>query len=1299
MDNSSITEIDIQPEETKDANDSMKATTIDKQPEETKDAKVSKKATETDIHPDKIRDAKVLKKAKEEKESANITSFYKLFSFADALDIVLMIIGTVAALAHGLAMPLMSFFLGHLINTFGTTVVGDRNFIKEVSKVSLWFVYLGIVAGVASFLQVACWNVTGARQAARIKNLYLKTLLRQDIAFFDNEANTGEVVGTMSGDAALIQDAMAEKVGKCLQLISSFIGGFTIAFFHGWLLVLVMLCTAPLLVISHAAVSTVLRKNATSGQAAYREAGAIVEQTIGSIRTVVSFTGEKRVVDRYNRSVEISRKAFVQQGFSVGVGIGSLMFVLLGSYSLAVWFGSVMILHRGYTGGDVIIVIFSVVTGATSLGDVSPCLRAFATGKAAAFKMFKTINRKTNIDAYDTTGCKLDDIRGDIELRDIHFSYPSRLDQEILSGFSISITSGTTAALVGESGSGKSTVISLIERFYDPQAGEVLIDGINLKEFQLRWIREKIGLVSQEPVLFASTIKDNIVYGKYDATVDEIRVAVELANAATFIDKMPQGLETMVGDYGSQLSGGQKQRVAIARAILRDPRILLLDEATSALDVESERVVQEALDKIMANRTTIVVAHRLSTVKKSDMIAVIHGGKIIEKGLHSELVNSNGAYNQLIRLQNGNQESEMKSTNDPHKQEDTKDYQIKSDQCLSIEGPSNFLSPSKSSARPTTTTVVNTEKTPPQHEVPLRRLALLSKPEFPILLIGSCFSVINGFVFPVFGALLSSIIHTFFKPPNLLRKESNFWLWMFATLGVVSFTCSTGRGYFFAMAGSRLIKRVRSMSFQKVVSMEIGWFDEPQHSSSAIGARLSMDATAIRGLVGDSLSPLVQNTTSVIVALVIALEANWPLALIVIALFPLLGINFWASMKFVKRFNADAKMMHAEASQVANDAVRNIRTVASFCAEDNVTKLYRNKCEGPKKAGIRQGLVTGIAFGLSSLILFCGYATSFYAGGRFVENGKSTFTDVFRVFFALIMTALMVSESAAAAPDTNKAKASMNSIFEILDRKSKIDPSDDSGMTLENVNGDIEFQHVSFMYPMRPEVQVLRDLCLAVQSGKTVALVGESGCGKSTVISLLQRFYDPNSGQIMLDGIEIRKFQLKWFRQQMGLVSQEPVLFNETIRANIAYGKEEGEATETEILAAAESANAHKFISGLQQGYDTEVGERGIQLSGGQKQRVAIARAIVKAPKILLLDEATSALDAESERIVQDALDQVMVDRTTIVVAHRLSTIMGSDLIAVVKNGVITEQGRHEDLVNMKYGIYASLIALHTRAS
>ncbi|KAK3445779.1 hypothetical protein EUGRSUZ_A01005 [Eucalyptus grandis] len=1251
-------------------------------------------------------------------EKGNSVPFHKLFSFADSTDMLLMVVGSIGAVGSGLSMPLMTLLFGELINTFGQNQANSSNIVNLVSKISLKFVYLAIGCGSAAFIQVSCWMVTGERQAARIRGLYLQTILRQDVAFFDKETNTGEVVGRMSGDTVLIQDAMGEKVGKFIQLVSTFVGGFVIAFIKGWLLTLVMLTMIPLLVTAGGIMSLILSKAASRGQSAYAKAANVVEQTIGSIRTVASFTGEKRAIAGYSKFLVDAYKSGVHEGLAAGLGLGTVMLIIFGGYAMAIWYGAKLIAShkKGYDGGTVINVIMAVLTGSMSLGQASPSISAFAAGKAAAYKMFETIERKPEINSFDTKGKKLDEIRGDIELRDVYFSYPARPDEQIFNGFSLSIPSGTTAALVGQSGSGKSTVISLIERFYDPHAGEVLIDGINLKEFQLKWIRSKIGLVSQEPVLFACSIKDNIAYGKEGTTLEEIKAAAELANAAKFIDKLPQGFDTMVGEHGTQLSGGQKQRVAIARAILKNPRILLLDEATSALDAESERIVQEALDRIMGNRTTVIVAHRLSTVRNADMIAVIHRGKMVEKGSHSELVKDpDGAYSQLIRLQEVNKESEQ-APDDQNRSEIT-EYNRQSSQRMSYKksisrgssiGNSSRHSLSVSFGLPTGLNVADDTMAGPQSAAPgstekppkvsLGRLARLNKPEVPVLLIGTIAAVANGVIFPIFGILISSVIKIFYEPPPELRKHSKFWALMFLVLGIASFVAIPARTYLFSVAGCKLIERIRLMCFEKVVRMEVSWFDEPDHSSGAIGARLSADAASVRALVGDALALMVQNMASAVAGLVIAFVASWQLALIILVLIPLIGLNGFVQVKFMKGFSADAKMMYEEASQVATDAVGSIRTVASFCAEEKIMQLYKKKCEGPMRTGIRQGLISGIGFGLSNFLLFCVYATSFYAGAQLIKDGKTTFSAVFRVFFALTMAAIGIAQSSSFTPDSSKAKVAAASIFAIIDRKSTIDPSDESGTKLDNVKGEIELRHVNFKYPSRPDVQIFRDLSLAIHSGKTVALVGESGSGKSTVVALLQRFYDPDSGHITLDGVDIKALQLKWLRQQMGLVGQEPVLFNETIRANIAYGKD-GDATEQEILAASELANAHKFISGLQQGYDTMVGERGVQLSGGQKQRVAIARAIVKSPKILLLDEATSALDAESERVVQDALDRVVVNRTTVVVAHRLSTIKNADVIAVVKNGVIVEKGKHETLVKIKDGFYASLIALHTSAS
>ncbi|KAF8018914.1 hypothetical protein BT93_H3722 [Corymbia citriodora subsp. variegata] len=1238
--------------------------------------------------------------------------FYKLFVFADRLDVLHMVVGTAAAMANGLSQPLMTIIFGEIIQSFGSAN-GDH-IVKEVSKVAVWFLYLALGSAVASFLQVACWMITGERQATRIRGLYLKTILRQDIAYFDTETTTGEVIGRMSGDTILIQDAMGEKVGKFLQLMTTFFGGFVIAFTRGWLLSLVLLSCIPLIVIAGGAISLIMSKMTSRGQMAYAAAGNVVEQTVGAIRTVASFTGEKRALEKYDSKLEVAYKSTVNQGLVSGLGIGVIMLIVFCTYGLAVWYGSKLIIEKGYNGGQIINIIMALVTGGMSLGQTSPCVNAFASGKAAAYKMFETIERKPLIDSYDTSGTKSEDIKGDIELRNVHFRYPARPDVQIFAGISLTVPSGKTAALVGQSGSGKSTVISLIERFYDPDSGEVLIDGVNLKELQLKWIREKIGLVGQEPVLFLTTIRENIAYGKENATDEEITKAIQLANAAKFIDKLPKGLDTMVGEHGTQLSGGQKQRIAIARAILKNPRILLLDEATSALDAESERVVQDALENVMTNRTTVVVAHRLTTIRTADIIAVVHRGKIVEQGTHEELIRDpEGGYSQLIRLQKGNKAAEEKLG-----PVDTKlDASFEVDKILVRRIRRSMSRHSSGSHRsfalsfdvPGPINLVKTGSEEEQYEiterdnekhrsVSIRRLAYLNKPEFPILFLASLGASMHGVVFPIFGLLLSSAIKMFYESADQLKKNSKFWALVYVGFGSITLVLVPIQNYFFGIAGGKLIKRIRYMSFQKVVHQQISWFDNPANSSGAVGARLSTDASAMRSIVGDALALFVQNVATVTAGLLIAFVANWILSLIVIAVSPLILAQGFIQAKFLEGFSADAKEKYEEASQVANDAVGGIRTVASFCAESKVMDLYEEKCEGPKEQGVRLGVVSGIGYGFSFFVLYCTNAFLFYIGAIMVQRGKATFPEVFKVFFALIISAYGVSSSSASAPDTKKAKDSAASIFSILDSKPQIDSSNDEGIVLENVTGNIELEHVSFTYPTRPDVQILKDLSLAIPAGKTVALVGESGSGKSTVISLLERFYDPDSGHISLDSVLIQKFKLSWLRQQIGLVGQEPILFNETIRDNIAYGKQ-GSATEDEIIAAAKASNAHNFISSLPQGYDTSVGERGVQLSGGQKQRIAIARAIVKNPKILLLDEATSALDAESESIVQEALDRVTVNRTTVVVAHRLTTIKNADIIAVVKNGAIAEQGRHDTLMKITGGAYASLLALHASAS
>ncbi|KAF7030275.1 hypothetical protein CFC21_041853 [Triticum aestivum] len=1233
-------------------------------------------------------------------------AFFGMFRYATRADLALMGVGTVAAMVNGMSEPLMTVVFAAVIESFGGS--DNSAVLHRVSKVVMYYIYLGIGTALASFLQVSCWTMAGERQSARLRSLYLEAVLKQDVSFFDVEMTTGEAISRMSADTVLVQDALGEKVGKYAQLLTTFVGGFVIGFVRGWTLALVMLACIPPSILSFATVSRLRAQISARRQASYDDAGNVVEQSIRAIRTVVSFNGEKKAVALYNALIKKAYKATVLEGLVTGLGIGCIFCVVFCSYSLAFWYGAKLIISKGYTGGQVINVVFAILTGSMAIGNASPSISAIAEGQSAAHRLFEIINRKPKIDISDTSGIVLDDIKGDVELNNVFFRYPARPEQLILNGLSLQVPSGTTMAIVGESGSGKSTLISLVERFYDPQAGEVLIDGINIKNLKLQWIRGKISLVSQEPLLFMTSIKDNITYGKEDATLEEIKRAAELANAANFIEKLPNAYETMVGQSGAQLSGGQKQRIAIARAILKNPKVLLLDEATSALDVESERVVQEALNRIMVGITTLIVAHRLSTVRNADCITVVHQGKVVEQGAHDQLIKDpDGAYCQLIKLQQVHTEgmhevpyasdSRLKSRSlslEQSMRDSPRNRRQHSVKPLGLSGSDDLQGPANTSSQEHKEFG---DSEAPQ-KAPIGRLFNLNKPEAPILLLAVIAAFVHGLLFPLFSIMMSGGIRTFYYPAHQLRKDSRFWALLCLLLAIISLIAIQLEFFLFGMAGGKLVERVRALSFQSIMHQEVAWFDDPSNSSGALGARLFIDALNIRRLVGDNLAILVQCTITLISGFAIAFASDWKLTLIVICVIPFLGLQNYIQVKFLNSFSEDAKVMYEDASQVVAEAVGSIRTVASFCAEKRVITMYSKKCQATMKQGIRSGMVGGLGFSFSNLMLYLTYALCFYVGAQFVHDGKSTFKDVFRVYFALVFTAFGISQTSAMASDSTKAQESTTSILAVIDRRSKIDPTSDEGIKLEKVDGNIDFNHVSFKYPSRPDVQVFSDFTLGIPSGKTTALVGESGSGKSTVIALLERFYDPDSGTISLDGTELKNLTLSWLRDQMGLVSQEPVLFNDTIRANIAYGKR-GEATEEEIITVAKAANAHEFISSLPQGYNTNVGERGTQLSGGQKQRVAIARAILKDPRVLLLDEATSALDAESERSVQDALDKVMVSRTTIVVAHRLSTIKGADTIAVIKDGSVAEKGKHESLMGIKGGVYASLVELHSKAS
>ena len=393
-------------------------------------------------------------------------------------------------------------------------------------------------------------------------------------------------------------------------------------------------------------------------------------------------------------------------------------------------------------------------------------------------------------------------------------------------------------------------------------------------------------------------------------------------------------------------------------------------------------------------------------------------------------------------------------------------------------------------------------------------------------------------------------------------------------------------------------------------------------------------------------------------------------------------------------FSGDLEAAHAKATQLAGEAIANVRTVAAFNSEKKIVGLFTTNLQAPLQRCFWKGQISGSGYGVAQFALYASYALGLWYASWLVKHGISDFSKTIRVFMVLMVSANGAAETLTLAPDFIKGGRAMRSVFDLLDRRTEIEPDDqDATPVPDRLRGEVELKHVDFSYPTRPDMPVFRDLSLRARAGKTLALVGPSGCGKSSIIALIQRFYDPTSGRVMIDGKDIRKYNLKSLRRHISVVPQEPCLFATTIYENIAYGHES--ATEAEIIEAATLANAHKFISGLPDGYKTFVGERGVQLSGGQKQRIAVARAFLRKAELMLLDEATSALDAESERSVQEALDRASSGKTTIIVAHRLSTIRNANLIAVIDDGKVAEQGSHSQLLkNHPDGIYARMIQL-----
>ncbi|RCI04065.1 Multidrug resistance protein 1, partial [Rhizopus stolonifer] len=1047
-------------------------------------------------------------------------------------------------------------------------------------------------------------------------------------------------------DIQLIQDGISEKFGQFLMCFAQFVAGCAVAFSKGWRLAAVMIAVTPALACTGGVMGILVTKFTVETQNAYADAGSISEQVFAGIRTVYSFSLQERFAKRYDDKLENAMRAGMKRGIILGIGLGVFMFCLFAMYGLSFWYGSGLVRQHTLDGATVLVVFLSMMM-------------------------------VPDIDSDDQKGKVPKEIRGEIIFNHVKFKYPTRPDTLILKDLSLKVKPGMTVAFVGPSGSGKSTSVQLLQRFYDPLSGQVSLDGHDLKELNVKWLRQQIGVVSQEPVLFNMSIRQNLMMGSThpNITFEDITAACKKANCHSFIKQLPQGYDTL---------------------------------ATSALDTQSERLVQKALDEASTNRTTIVIAHRLSTVRNADLIVVMEQGNLIEQGTHSELLAKRGVYAQLVKKQ------EIQTSNEEDTDHETllrnEAIEVNRRSCIELQqrgsSPSTVISMGRKSRYSAADGYEEKRQREKQEKkgrkkmkAPVWRVLRQMRPQWGWMSLGCVGAAMAGSVFPMYSLFFSKVI-------TLLNENDdksygplegpNLYSFLFVILGICAFFGFSLQVVCFEIAGAKYTRKLRSMLFTAFMKQEIGYFDRDENSVGSLTSKLAVDAKNVNEMITRVWADLIQILCTSVLGLTIAFAQSWKLTLIIMCMAPLIIAAAGWNSKVQEGFEGNTKDANEKSAEVANEAIKQIRTVTALNKQSYFEDKYYQATDRPHRLARRKAFTSSIGFALLQAIPLFTNAVAFYAGAKLIMQQQLSLNGMVMTMMSIMIMADGVGRSSVFIPIFVKAKIAAITAFEIIDRQPSIDP-DLEGIEFEHddIDGAISFDNVAFRYPARPDIPIFDgEFNLKGKSGQTIALVGPSGCGKSTTIGMLQRWYDPLKGTVRLDNHNVKAFSLHNLRKKMALVGQEPILFDLSIAENIRFGVDQDKKVgQHEVEEACKAANIHKFITSLPDGYQTRVGDKGSQLSGGQKQRIAIARALIRKPKLLLLDEATSALDSESEKLVQQALDSILEEggRTTITIAHRLSTITNADLICVIKGGRVIEQGNHWSLLKLN-GVYSDLV-------
>ncbi|XP_060520271.1 ATP-dependent translocase ABCB1-like [Cylas formicarius] len=973
-----------------------------------------------------------------------------MLKFSTKGDRFLMLLGTVAALASGAVDPLNRLFFGELTQnvidyarncSVNAQVCSDSTdvFMDAIAE----FAYKNAIVGVASLilLYVASetFSYAAIRQVFKVRSLYLKSLLNKDISWYDVNTS-GDFASRMGDDLSKFEDGIGEKIPLFLALQGSFISSLVLAIVKGWELALICVVSLPISITSTTIISFFITKLSKKELDAYGAAAAVAEEVLSSIRTVVAFGGQNKEKERYDSKLITARKCSDKKTFLQASSYGIYWFFILSSYGLAFWYGIKLMLNQQdwkdpvYTPGNMVTVFFSVMTGSQNFAIAAPFIELFAVAKSAGGKIFHIIESKPVVNLSKGYGEKPDGVRGYIKFSDVSFSYPSRNDVPIFQGFNLDITAGETVALVGSSGCGKSTVLQLIQRFCDPNGGKVFVDGVDIRDLDLSWYRSFIGVVGQEPILFETTIEENIKYGYPNATFEDVVAAAKKSNADNFINMLPNAYKTIVGERGAQLSGGQKQRIAIARALVKNPSLLLLDEATSALDTNSEAKVQSALDSARKQCTTIIVAHRLSTIKGANKIVVLSKGSVVEQGTHEELMALKGEYHALVTTQAKSEELLEKNYQRESTEVEDEDSNIK---------------------------LVKEELTDVDQDVDIFvkkasiwSIVKMNAPEWFYLIVGSIGAALMGCSMPIFAVIFGSILQVLENTDaDYVRSETNKYCLYFVGAGGLAAISTFLQVYMFGVAGEKLTLRLRSQMFEAMLRQEMGYFDRKTNGVGALCAQLSGEAAHVQGATGVRVSSIMNSMTGLVLAVVLSVYYQWKLGLVALGFFPVMigGIFLQRQMAFGE--NEEYRISLQKSTKVAVEAVGNIRTVASLGCEEVFYQIYVAELLPHIKRSIKGTHGRALILGLSQGLSFFAYATCMYYGGYLIKDNEVEYGDVYKVCQALIMGTNSIANSLAFTPNMDKGLRASKNIMNLLNRVPKIrDNPEAVDKTLANGN-------------------------------------------------------------------------------------------------------------------------------------------------------------------------------------------------------------------------------------------------------